>query len=446
MHFIGTCFQKLEGWLPTFGIEVFGGILKPTWIDEALFSTGRQSRRQRKLTASFSVWLVIAMSFYRNLSITNILRRMGSVLGVGSLWDQGRVPTSSSGVEARDRIGVSPLRWLVEKLREWIWATHRTAMIWRGWLLVALDGTTFKVPDSVQNRRRFGLPGSKRGRTAFPQMRALFLVSAHLHFILEALFAPFGRAEIEMGYRMLRALPSGALVLLDRGLSAWQLLLGVRDRGSHFLARATTRKRGRRLAVLGRGDYLVEMKLPRELRSKIPHLPRRVIVRELTARIGGKWFRFLTSLLDSDAYPAAELVELYARRWEEEIAFDEIKTHQAGLTTVNRPVLFRCQTTRRVMQEAYGLVLAYNLVRALMTEAARKQNIPPLRISFIDSLERIRQAALLMAAAPTSVLPAIYSDLIESLALLRLPPRRKRKNPREACIKMSCYLKKWKHA
>jgi hypothetical protein len=61
--------------------------------------------------------------------------------------------------------------------------------------------------------------------------------------------------------------------------------------------------------------------------------------------------------------------------------------------------------TRRVLQEAYGLVLAYNLIRCLMTEAAIKAGVCPLRISFVDSLERIRSAALLMAAAPTVMLP-----------------------------------------
>jgi hypothetical protein len=100
---------------------------------------------------------------------------MGSVLGVGSLWGEKGEPKSSSAVEARDRVGVGPLRYLVEKLRAWLLETYREAMSWKGFLLLALDGTTFKVPDSEQNRRRFGLPGSSRGgRAAFPQMRCFW--------------------------------------------------------------------------------------------------------------------------------------------------------------------------------------------------------------------------------------------------------------------------------
>jgi hypothetical protein len=439
MSFVGSCFQKLEGWLGSFSIEVFASILRPEWVNEALEATGRQTQRERKLTAPLTVWLVIAMGFYRTLSIRNVLNRLGNVMGVGSLWKNGRQPTSASGVEARDRVGFGPLRVLLERLRLWILQTYDGAMRWKGMLLLALDGTTFKVPDSDENRRRFGLPGASRGRAAFPQMRALFLVSAKLHFILGALFAPYGRAEIHLALRMLSHIPNGALLLLDRNFNAWQFLLGLREAGHHFLIRAKNNMIGVPLRVLGPGDRLVEMRIPRALRRQFPSLPKTVLVREISARIHGKPFRFFTSLLDPSVYSAVEVVRLYAQRWEEEIGLDEIKTHQGSATTVNRPLIFRCQRSRRVLQEAYGLVLAYNLIRALMTDAALRYDVPPLRISFVDSLERIRSAALLMAAAPTPLLPAIFQDLIRSIAQCILPPRRRRDNPRAVCIKMSAY-------
>jgi|FLYL01.1.fsa_nt_gi hypothetical protein len=241
---------------------------------------------------------------------------------------------------------------------------------------------------------------------------------------------------------MLAQIPKGALVLLDRYFLARRFLLALRDGGHHFLVRAKDAIQGTVHTVLGPGDGLVEMKIPRALRRQYPTLPRTVVVREISVLIKGKPFRFLTSLLDPSAYPAVELVMLYAERWQEEICLDEIKTHQSGATTVNRPVIFRCKTSRRVLQEAYALVLAYNLVRSLMTQAALTHHVPPLRISFVDSLERIRSAALLMAAAPTPALPAIFENLLRSIAQ-RLVPKRRRQNPRVVCIKMSAYpLKK----
>jgi len=445
MSVIGHAFQKLESWLGSYTIEVFASTLPTAWIEASLLVSGRGTQRVRKLTAPFTVWLVIAMGLYRNLSIQNVLDRMGNILGVGSLWLKGQVPTSTAVTEARDRVGFGPMRELCERFRMWLLEKYRDAMSWKGLLVLALDGTTLKVPDSPENRRRFGLPGASRGRAAFPQMRALFLISTKLRFILGSLFAPYRRAEAPLAMKMLAWVPFGSLVILDRNFNAWRFLLGLRDVGSHFLVRAKRGMAGRVLQVLGPGDRLIEMKIPRGLQRRFPSLPKTVVVREISARIKGKSFRYFTSLLDASMCPATEMVMLYAERWQEETSLDEIKTHQCGATTVNRPVIFRCKTSRRVLQEAYGLVLAYNLVRSLMTESAQKHHVPPLRISFVDTLERIRSATLLMAAAPTRTLPAIYANLLLSISRCQVP-QRCRHNPRAVCIKMSAYPLKRKKA
>lgn len=443
MGYIGSAFQKLEGWMGSFAIEVFASILKPEWIDEVVRSMGRHTKRERKLSAPFTMWLVIAMGFYRNLSIQNILNRMGTVLGVGSLWKDGKIPTSASGVEARDRLGFGPVRELVERFRAWLLETYREAMSWKNMRVLALDGTTFKVPDSDENRRRFGLPGASRGRAAFPQMRALFLVSTRLRFVLTALFAPYRRGEMSLAARILPFIPEGSLVVLDRNFVGWQFLLNLRELGNHFLIRAKKRMKGMVVETLGPGDVLLEMTIPRALRSRNRSLPKTVLVREISACIRGRVYRYFTSLLDPVEYSSQDLVLQYATRWEEETAFDEIKTHQCGATTVNRPIIFRCRRSRRVLQEAYGLVLAYNLIRVLMAQAAERADLPPLRISFVDSLERIRSAALLMAAFPTYALTTMFDDLLHSIAQCLVPMRR-RDNPREVCVKMSSYKLKRK--
>lgn len=443
MSSIGRSFQKLESWFESFSMEIFASILKPDWVKESLKTCGREGERDRKLTAPLTVWLVIAMGLYRSLCIQNVLHRLGTIPGVGSLWKDGKAPTSGSDTEARARVGFGPLRLLLEKLRDWILMTYREAMSWKGMLLLVLDGTTFKLPDSDENRRRFGLPGSSRGRAAFPQVRALFLASAKLRFLLTGIFAPFRRAEILMALRMIPQIPAGSMLILDRNFNAWQFLIGLCRSGHQFLLRARSKMRGTPVATLGAGDRLVKMRVSDHARRKDRSLPKTMIIREISARIQGEPFRFFTSLLDPISYPAIELVFLYAQRWQEEIAFDEIKTHQCPYATVNRPVILRCKSSHLVLQEAYGLVLAYNLVRVLMTEAALKAGVPALHISFIDSLERIRSTALLMAAAPTPRLPEIFEDLLTSISRCLLP-RRRRTNPRVVCVKMSNYLLKKK--
>jgi hypothetical protein len=104
-------------------------------------------------------------------------------------------------------------------------------------------------------------------------------------------------------------------------------------------------------AVLGPGDHLVEMRIPRALRRRCPSLPRTAVVREISALITGTPFRFFTSLLEPSTCPAVDLGMLYAERRQGEIALDEIKAHPCGATPMNRPVIFRCKTSRRVLQE-----------------------------------------------------------------------------------------------
>lgn len=447
MGFIGTSFPKLESWLRSFSIEVFADVLKPAWIEKALEDHGRQSLRVRKLPSGLVLWLCIGLGLYRTLSIPNVLSRLGTILGVGSLWDRAAVPASTAITEARDRVGFGPIRAVFEKLRDHLLGAYRSRMLWKGMPLLALDGTTFKAPDSPQNRRRFGLPGTSRGnRAGFPLLRSVALVSPVLRFVLAARFGPYRRGELDLALSLLPEVPSESLLVMDRAYAAWRFLVPLRERGHHFLVRLPKHFNARRLWALGAGDALVEAKVPWAIYHGVEGFPRKVQVRQLHVRIRGVEMRYWTSLLDPKAFPAVELVRLYAQRWEEEITFDELKTHQAALTTVNRPVMFRSQTTRRVLQEAWGFLIAYNLVRTLMAEAAASRDLPAVRLSFVDALERIRQASLLMAAARTRDLPRIYAELIEALSRCRLEGRRGRDNPRSVVIKMSSYPKKWKSA
>lgn len=122
---------------------------------------------------------------------------------------------------------------------------------------------------------------------------------------------------------MLSLISQRTLLILDGNFNAWQVLLGIRDAGNQFLLRAKDVMKGALVSVLGPGDRLIEMTIPRALRGQLPLLPKTVVVREIRVRLGGKSSRFFTSLLDVEAYSAVELVFRYAERWQEEIAIED---------------------------------------------------------------------------------------------------------------------------
>ena len=162
MSFIGKSLQSLEHSVASFSLEVVATVLQPKWITEAASHATRPTERDRDLPGPFVTWLVIAMGLFRSLGIPNVLRRLGNALGADSLW-KGKIPRSTSVTEARDRLGFGAVRGLLRQFQDWLLLQHRDAMSWRGLLVLILDGTTFKAPDSPENRRHFGLPGVSRG-------------------------------------------------------------------------------------------------------------------------------------------------------------------------------------------------------------------------------------------------------------------------------------------
>ena len=151
----------------------------------------------------------------------------------------------------------------------------------------------------------------------------------------------------------------------------------------------------------------------------------------------GKVRTLRTSLLDAQAYPAQEIIELYHERWEIELGFDEIKTHL--LEQTKRPL--RSRSPQGVAQELWGLFLAYNLVRFQMVHVANACDVPPNRISFCAVVHHIidewRWNPL------PGAIPRRVRDLQERVSRFVLPTRRKtRRFPRAVKIKMSNYPRK----
>jgi len=125
----------------------------------------------------------------------------------------------------------------------------------------------------------------------------------------------------------------------------------------------------------------------------------------------------MTTLLDGDLYPWNELAELYQRRWSVETNFAHIKI------TMQMDVL-HCRTVDGVLKELMVFALVYNLVRVVMLEAARRQNVEPDRISFVDA-----QRWLLSARPGDELVPLIVNPDRPGRVQPRVRKRRPKKYP-----------------
>jgi len=437
MASIGQALGGLKGRRQDFAVEALSQVLRPAWVTEALTATGRESRRQRKLPAALTLWCTVLMGVFRQLSCANLLEKLHAAVGTLDLWGLTAPPCTSALTKARDRLGVAPLRYLFE-LATRRWCAGRGGRRFHGLGVVAIDGSTAKLPHPPANSRRFGRPGASRGRSAFPQLRLVALLDIGTRVVTHVAFGRYRKGELTLAASLLPAVSAGTLLLADRLYFAAHLLWPLHhEQGAEFVVRAKRTHQARRVRRLGPDDELVEVPIAWAARQRAD-LPRTWLLRRITVRRGRgkKRIVLLTSLLDPGIAPT-EIAALYRERWDEELAFDEIKTHLCGYATVNRPVLFRSHTPDRVEQELYALLLAYNALRRVMVAAARVARHDSRRLSFVGALERTRDALTEMLRLPTSYLPERYERLMHAIGRGEVPLRPGRRYPRKVRVKMS---------
>jgi hypothetical protein len=417
-------------------------ILSREMVANALVASGKVAQRACKLPPELVAWLVIAMGVFRRLSIQNVLVRVVESLGVPVRFGIAELPHGTTIAQARDRLGWEVLRTIFGQLGGSLASKYEPGALWRGLVVRALDGCTFLIPDSPENDSEFGRPGASRGgdKSGFPQMRAVFVLGVFTHVITHAIFGPYrGESELGLATKLADELTQGTLLLMDRLYYSFAWLAGLFLRGVPFITRAKTGKltlKTRKIRRLPDGSFLTNLVCPRALRRKNQSLPDTITVRVIKYRAKGfRPLTLVTSLLDHEKYPAAEIGALYHERWEIELSCRELKTYQAGVR-----VTFRTKTPARVRQEAFGFLIAYNCVRGLMAEAAALKGVEPRRLSFVACLERIRAAIIAFDGRDPE---QFYERLLLGLSRCVLPERRVgRSCPRAVKVKMSKWPRK----
>lgn len=422
------------------------GKLDPSWVEEALLSTGTATIRRRRMPAEQTVWLLLGMAVMRDLPITEVARQLEVALPGR---DGSRTVASSALTQARTRLGPEPMEWLfLRSAEEW---AHRSADgdRWRGLALYGVDGSTLRVADSSENREHFGGHDSGRhegGRderqSGYPLMRLVVLMALRSHLLAAATFGPYAVDERSYAASLWDTLPDHSLVLVDRHHLQASVLVPLMSTGTerHWMTRAKSNTKFATIRRLGPGDELVEFVVSAEARRKHSSLPTHFDARAIRyQRKGYAPQILLTSLVDEKRYPAAEVCALYHERWELELGFDEIKTDM-----LDRLETIRSKTPSAVAQEMWGLLLAYNLIRLDMERIAVELDVAPNRISFVAALrEFVREWHLALTTQSPGNIPKRLSTMTDTLRQFLLPPRRPhRVFPRAVKIKMSNYARK----
>lgn len=291
-------------------------------------------------------------------------------------------------------------------------ATHPEAF-WRGWRLVALDGTQFSLTNTPQVKATARKAKSRRGRAAFAKITAGVLLELGLHNPLAAAIGRGGQSEWALALELLARLPAQALLLADRlhGCAAFVAAAqtACEKVGSHFLIRARTNIRVQVLRRFKDGSRLVRLPVrqkgqPRVITQWLEVREIRLCVQQPGHR--AQALRLWTSLRDPKSAPAQELIELYARRWEHELYYRELKRQ------LRKSEVLQSHTLETGAQEIAAVVLASALLARERARAATGQT-PVLRVSFIKTLELMRPLWLTLALGGEVLSPRQKQQLTE---------------------------------
>ncbi|MEO8409544.1 MAG: IS4 family transposase [Propionivibrio sp.] len=354
-----------------------------------------------------------------------VARGMSQRVGLGD------IPCSlNSGpyCKARARLALGLIERLGREIGERLRAAQPAAWRWRGREVKLIDGTTVSMPDTPENQAEFPQSRSQKVGVGFPLARLVAIISLSCGAVLDWAIAPCqgkGSGETALVRQLTPHLCHGDVVIADRYFSGYFLLVWLLRQGVDIVVRQhqlrrTDFRRGRRL---GKQDHVVDWQRPPRPawmdEATYAAMPPTLSLRE--TRVGG--LVLVTSLCDARQVGKQDLLALYHARWQIELDLRAIKS-------VMQMDVLRCKRPEMVRKEIAVHLLAYNLVRAVMAQAAFLGHVLPRQLSFKAALQLIRAFEENLRYAPRSRQSIRRSCLLAGMARLRLPHRPGRVEPR----------------
>jgi hypothetical protein len=356
----------------TLPVELVDRVIDQYWVRE---------QRTRALPARLVFYFTLVLCLVPQESYRSAMKILMSVFGRGTRGY--RVPTTGSIGDARRRLGSGPMETAARAVMVPRARPDTRGAWYQGWLLTAVDGSTFTVPDTEDNEREFGRPGSGRGegKTAYPQIQAACLVELGTHAVFDARMDRYAAAETMLTEEMFGSLRPGMLVLADRHIYSFDRWAKAVTTGADLLWRVTSNLILRPVEHLTDGSYIAEVIPPK----KSGRTSFRLRVVEYRLPGSNEWYRLVTTILDPVRAPAKDLAVLYHERWDVEGFLKQIKSVQ-----LNHEKIFRSKSPDGVRQEFWAHLAVHYATMCVQVDAADQAKLDPDRISHKNTVRIIR--------------------------------------------------------
>lgn len=426
---LATCLRHINQHSLSDLTEIFA-----PWID--LPETfGPPARRRFFSPLSRTFWLFLSEVLSADRSCRETVRKALAWLALQT--GKTASPNTAAYCKARARLILEDIDAVRHRVTERIQDLYAGQYLWYGRQVKILDGTGLSMPDTPANRAAWPISRRAKPGCGFPVMRLVALFSLATGLILEVAKGTLRNDERSLARSIWHLLEPGDVLLADRGFCGYADFFYLTLRGADCVMR-NHHRRTKGLSVLrkiSKGDRLILWhktgRSPKWLHPQQWHeMPKTFNIREISFRVDLPGFRtkavtVVTTLLDHRTYPKQAFIDLYRSRWMAELFLRDIKT------TMGMDIL-RCKSPEMIHKEISMYLIAYNLIHALMLEAASRHGVSPFRLSFKGTVATVRQWAPVIAAArlDDSRQETLIQILLAYLARDLLPFRPNRVEPR----------------
>lgn len=387
----------------TFG--VLSSVIHRDVIDDAIRETGKREQRSRLLPAHVVVYYVLALNLFFGEAYEEVMRQLVNGLRFLGNWrDHWKIPTTSAISQARTRLGEAPLKLLFERIAVPMARPGTRGAWFHGLRVMAIDGLVLDVADTPDNNKEFGRCGNDTAPGPFPQVRLVAVGECGTHAVVDAELGGVRTGEQTLAERLIARFAPGMLVLADRNFYSYHAWQQASATGAALLWRVSSTLTLPVLEWLPDDSYrsvLINPTIRGRHRERLLNAAaagtgldpaQAIVIRVVEYTIkdrpnsSGELFCLITTITDHEFAPAIELAAAYAQRWEIELSFDEIETHQTGHHRV-----LRSKTPELVKQEIWSLLLTHYAIRHVMKDAADTAGTDPDDLSFMRSYRAIRR-------------------------------------------------------
>lgn len=355
---------------------------------------------------------------------------------------QGQSPCSAETgayCQARKRLPEKLFSEVARKTGQQLDANACESWLWKERPVYMFDGATVMMPDTEENQKAYPQNVAQKPGLGFPIARIAAIFSLSCGAVVDLAigrYAGKGQGESTLLRTLWDIFRPGDIVLTDALLCTWTEIQMLKERDIDFVGqlhvgRSADFRRGKRL---GKKDHLVRWSKPfvrwmdKQSRQALPDF---LEVRECSISIQQPGFRnetivVVTTLLDAEEFTKEDIAEIYFRRWNVELDLRNIKS-------VMQMDMLRCKTPELVRKEIWTHILAYNLIRTVIAQAAIRHVLHPRSISFkgtIQMLEAFQQLIAFTDQHHAAHRTYLYENLLDAMASQRVANRPGRFEPR----------------